>query len=242
MRTDAARDKPASEKNEGVTRPMQTFPECNHIHGSLGLSDDSGPRPDGMTRSGSEGGPPDGDGAARTGKMPLCIWQTLATERPFKVHESLSLHCNVGTTSVKMGTGGRYLLTKPAVVPGKPHVIFIEVSNASLCLGCENKWHVHGSQTHTIHLRSEIATEILLHATNQACPSSHCWSSLQGCKALHDSAESMPSSATSLHASGAAREGLHGCLPVWVYTMMSLAPTLSAERTAEDARDSSLLR
>jgi len=39
-----------------------------------------------------------------------------------------TLHCRVGTTRVRMGTGGRYLLTKPAVVPASQSDISLTLS------------------------------------------------------------------------------------------------------------------
>jgi len=72
-------------------------------------------------RAGPGAGPrraPDGDGAASTGSRPRWIRQRRAVSRPSRCHLKPSfLSC--GTTSVMIGCGGRYLLTRLAVWPAR---------------------------------------------------------------------------------------------------------------------------
>ena len=63
---------------------------------------------------------PEGDGAARTGSRPRWIWHWRATPRPTSCHLKPSL-LSVGMTSVKIGCGGRYLLSRLAVWPARQH-------------------------------------------------------------------------------------------------------------------------
>lgn len=59
---------------------------------------------------------PEGEGAASTGSRPRSMRHCRAAERPSRRQESVSL-LSWGMTRVMMGMGGRYLLTKLAVLP-----------------------------------------------------------------------------------------------------------------------------
>jgi hypothetical protein len=68
-----------------------------------------------MSRQSQEGGDvPEGEGAARTGRRPRWIWHWRATPRPTRWNFMPSFF-SWGMTSVRMGMGGLYLLTRLAV-------------------------------------------------------------------------------------------------------------------------------
>lgn len=62
-----------------------------------------------------EGGWPSSE--AKQGRRPRWMRHCLAQDFPLSCQASWSLQLRVGTTNVRMGTGGRYLLTNLAVVP-----------------------------------------------------------------------------------------------------------------------------
>ena len=63
-------------------------------------------------------GSPEGEGAARTGRSPRWIWHWRATPRPTSWKRMPSFF-SCGMTSVRMGIGGLYLLTRLAVRPAQ---------------------------------------------------------------------------------------------------------------------------
>ena len=65
-------------------------------------------------------GSPEGEGAARTGRRPRWIWHWRATPRPTSWKRMPSFF-SCGMTSVRMGIGGLYLLTRLAVRPAHMH-------------------------------------------------------------------------------------------------------------------------
>ncbi len=74
------------------------------------------------TQNKHEGNAPEGEGVASTGSRPRTIAHWRAVARPSSFQESVLL-LMWGTTRVRMGIGGLYLLTRFAVVPAPAHCV-----------------------------------------------------------------------------------------------------------------------
>lgn len=83
-----------------------------------------------------EEGVPDGDGVASTGSRPRTIAHWRAVALPSSFHDK-ELLLTWGTTSVRMGMGGLYLLTRAAVVPGSQISASCQLQDFGTCFACD---------------------------------------------------------------------------------------------------------